>query len=191
MKKERLFIFWFMAIIIASVLLVFLKPQETINNIIQAIAIITLVFVTWVYAKRTKDLVEQEKISLEEQKKKRTIDFWEKRINEFYKPFIDKLNTMRREINKDTVDKKITENILKDVEDFYWKRRYMISIDTFKKIDELHTKLFIASIDIAQLSNDEAEKLLKDFRMAESKVRDIIIMEWENIENSIRKFYGY
>ena len=98
---------------------------------------------------------------------------------------------MRREINKDTVDKKITENILKDVEDFYWKRRYMISIDTFKKIDELHTKLFIASIDIAQLSNDEAEKLLKDFRMAESKVRDIIIMEWENIENSIRKFYGY
>ena len=75
MKKERLFIFWFMAIIIASVLLVFLKPQETINNIIQAIAIITLVFVTWVYAKRTKDLVEQEKISLEEQKKEKNHRF--------------------------------------------------------------------------------------------------------------------
>lgn len=96
MKKERLFIFWLLAIIIASVLLIFLKPQQTINNVIQSIAIITLVFVTWVYAKRTKDLVEQEKISLEEEKKRRSVDFWRSRLTEFFIPLKINLQKLQK-----------------------------------------------------------------------------------------------
>jgi len=191
MRVGKLIVLGSLLIIGISFLLWFAKPQQTWSIIIQADAIITLILVTWAYAIRTKDLVDQQKISLEEQKKKRTIDFWERRINEFYEPFFDKLNKMRSKINLDTFGKKIAENILKDVEDFYWKRRYMISIDTFKKISDLHTKLFLSYLDVSQLGHDEASKVLRDFRIAESKVRDIVIMEWENIENSIRKFYGY
>ena len=67
----------------------------------------------------------------------------------------------------------------------------MIPIDTSNKINELHTDLFIASIDIAQLDNKEVKKLLRQLRMAESKVRTIIVDEWKSIEASIRKIYGY
>jgi len=56
------------------------------GNIIQADAIIALVFITGFYAKQTRELVEQEQLSLKEEKKKRVADFWEGRLKEFYLP---------------------------------------------------------------------------------------------------------
>jgi len=155
-----------------------------IGDKIEASAIVILVFITGIYAYLTHK-------TLKEAEKRRKADYWERRINKFYKPFFDKLNKMRNKVNKDTIGKKITENILKDVKDFSWERRYMIPIDTFKKINELHTDLFIASIDIAQFDNKEVEEFLRQFRMAESKVRKLIVNELESIEASIRKIYGY
>ena len=156
----------------------------SISDKIEVGAIVTLVFITGNYAYQTHKTVK-------EAEKRRKADYWERRINKFYKPFFDKLNTIRREINIETLSGDRTKEILKDIEDFYWERRYMISIDTFKEVNELHTKLFIASVDIAQLDNNEAKELLKDFRIAESKVRTIIVNEWKGIEASIRKIYGY
>jgi len=160
------------------------QQKLQISNKIQAWAIVTLVFITGIYAYQTHKTVK-------EAEKRRKADYWERRIKEFYKPFWDILNTMRNEIKIDTFGERRTEEILKDVEDFYWKRRYMIPIDTSNKINELHTDLFIASIDIAQLDNKEVKKLLRQLRMAESKVRTIIVDEWKSIEASIRKIYGY
>jgi hypothetical protein len=155
-----------------------------IGDKIEASAIVILVFITGIYAYLTHK-------TLKEAEKRRKADYWERRIIKFYKPFFDKLNKMGNTVNKDTIGKKITENILKDVENFCWERRYMIPIDTFKKINELHTDLFIASIDIAQFDNKEVEEFLRQFRMAESKVRKLIVNELESIEASIRKIYGY
>jgi len=184
MKKERLFIHWLLAIIIASVLLVFLKPQETINNIIQAIAIITLVFVTWVYAKRTGDLVEQEKKTLEENKKKKDADYWEKRINEFYQPFIVKLNNIKEELYNEQRDTKKMNELRNDAQCFFWKKKYMISQETVKKIEKLQLTIFQAELD-------RRKKSFKKYYEAEKEVRTTINNEWNEIEDKIRKFYSY
>jgi len=57
-ENKILIISWLSIIIIVSILLLCLNSQELINNIIQAIAIITLVFVTWFYATQTQNLVK-------------------------------------------------------------------------------------------------------------------------------------
>lgn len=46
----------------------------------------TLVFVTLYYAKQTQNLVQQERNSLDDQKKKNRADFWEKRLREYFIP---------------------------------------------------------------------------------------------------------
>ncbi len=182
MKKERIFIFWLLAIIIALVLLVFLKPQETISNIIQAIAIITLIFVTWVYAKRTKDLVDQEKFSLEEQKKKRIIDFWEKRITEFYKPFIDKLDKLKITMNKRSIDGKKVIDEIDDLRDFFKEKKYMISILKSNEIELLQDAFWDALLS----GRDES---MEFYKLKENEIRKIIQNDWDDINMSIRKFY--
>jgi len=184
MKKERIFIFWLLAIIIALVLLVFLKPQETISNIIQAIAIITLIFVTWVYAKRTKDLVDQEKFSLEEQKKKRIIDFWKKRITEFYKPFIDKLDKLKITMNKRSIDGKKVIDEIDDLRDFFKEKKYMISILKSNEIELLQDAFWDALLS----GRDES---MEFYKLKENEIRKIIQNDWDDIDKSIRKFYGY
>lgn len=118
-ENKWLIIFWFLVIIMVFLLLRFLRPSEMINNIIQAILIVTLVFVTFFYAKQTQRLVEEERKSLEEIKKKRDADYWERRISEFYKPFIDKLNNMIVEIRKDPIDTDRTWEIIKNTGDFF------------------------------------------------------------------------
>ena len=182
MKKERIFIFWLLAIIIALVLLVFLKPQETISNIVQAIAIITLIFVTWVYAKRTKDLVDQEKFSLEEQKKKRIIDFWEKRITEFYKPFIDKLDKLKITMNKRSIDGKKVIDEIDDLRDFFKEKKYMISILKSNEIELLQDAFWGALLS----GRDES---MEFYKLKENEIRKIIQNDWDDIDKSIRKFY--
>jgi len=181
-RNKDLIIIGIIWIIISIPILIMLYPK--VGEMIQAEAIITLVFVTIFYAVQTQKMVKEEE-------KRRKADYWERRIKEFYKPLWDRLNTVRNEIKIDTLGEGRTVEILKDVEDFLWEKRYMIPIDTFNKINELHTELFIASIDIAQLDNKEVKELLKQLRRAESKVRTIIVDEWKSIEASIRKIYGY
>ncbi len=76
----------FLVNIIVVFLLLTIKQHVKVGNILHVVALITLVFVTWNYAKQTQNLVAQEKISLEEQKKKNLADFWEGRLKEYYLP---------------------------------------------------------------------------------------------------------
>jgi len=174
----KLFLGAILFIIIEGFIFIDLKDLS-ISDKIQAGSIIALVFVTLYYAIQTYMLVK-------EAKKKRDADFWERRIAEFYKPFIVKLNTMRDEINVETLSAYRTEEISIDTQNFLWEKRYMVSKDTFNKINELHSKLFIVHTDV-----DKAEELLREFREAESKVRTIIVNECKSLEASIRKIYGY
>ena len=83
-ENKDLIILVFIWILASIFVLILLCPQ--IDEMIQAEAIITLVFVTIFYAIQTQKLVKQEKISLEEEKKRKTVDFWQSRLIEFFLP---------------------------------------------------------------------------------------------------------
>lgn len=84
-RKKDLIIIGLIWIIVSIAILIMLCPEA--GEMIQAEAIITLVFVTIFYAKQTQKLVEQEEKSLKEEIKKRNADFEEKKLKEFYNPF--------------------------------------------------------------------------------------------------------
>jgi len=183
-ENKNLLFLWLSIIIIVSLLLIFLKPSEKLNNIIQAIAIITLVFITGFYANQTQKLVEQEKISLEEEKKKRDADFWEKRINEFYKPFTETLNDIRDALHEKEKDPKKLNKLKRDFKYLSWQKGYMIPKETYKKMMKLELGILIADID------KDKESFVR-FYEAEKDARKIVNNEWLEIEDKIRKFYGY
>ncbi len=132
-ENKCLIFFWFLTVVIISVLLLFLKCAA-INNIVQAIAITTLVFVTWFYAKQTKRQAEETKRLVEEGKKKNIADFWEKRINEFYEPFVKYMNDIKDELHKEIVDTDRMNKLRKDSKYHFWRKQYMTSKATAKKM---------------------------------------------------------
>lgn len=83
-ENKDLIILVFIWILASIAILILLCPQ--IDEMVQAETIITLVFVTIFYAIQTQKLVRQEKISLEEQKKKNLANFWEGRLKEYFLP---------------------------------------------------------------------------------------------------------
>lgn len=184
MKKGRLIIIWILLILIVSILLIFLKPQERINNIVQAIAILTLVFVTWFYAKQTQALVEQEKKALEEERGKRYIDFGEKRIAEFYKPFINKLNEMVHLVIKEPIDLERIEKLGYETDDLFMKKGYLSSGKMGMELHKFQKILFEAEFA-------KTRKSIKKFINAQDEIKEILRNEWFEIEDKIRKFYGY
>ena len=184
MKKERIFIFWLLAIIIALVLLVFLKPQETINNIIQAIAIITLIFVTWVYAKRTGDLVEQERASLEEGKKKRNADFAEKYFQQYYLPFKYKLfkiqNFIKRKTDLEQAHNEFGEisDIIPDISYLHTAFAFLNTAETLNATKELIPAL---SIYVGIIGNKKRE----EFEGARQSILEKIQILDQSLDNEI------
>lgn len=153
------------------------QQKLTISDKIQAWTIITLVFITGIYAYLTYKIVK-------EAEKKRKADYWEKRINEFYQPFIVKLNNIKEELYNEQKDTKKMNEVRNDAQCFFWKKKYMISQETVKKIEEWQLTIFEAEID------GEKESFKKYYE-AEKEVRTTINNEWNEVEDKIRKFYGY
>ena len=153
-------------------------------------AILILVWVTWFYAKRTQDLVDEQQKYLEEAKKKNNADFGEKRIAEFHKPFIDQLNTMISNINRSTLADDAIIEILNSAHELFLRKKYMASKETCEFIDELRSSIFFAHVDSAN-NEDEINIMIAEFRQNEKKVREIIVTEWNALEDQIRNFYGY
>ena len=83
-RNKGLIIIGLIWIIVSVPVLILLCPK--VGEMIQAEAIITLVFITMFYARQTQELVKREELSLEEGKKKRTADFLRERLTEFYLP---------------------------------------------------------------------------------------------------------
>ena len=91
--KKGYIILAFVGIVAFILVLIFLWPEK--DKIIQSELIVILVCITGYYAIQTQRLVKQEKISLEEEKKKRTADFWRERLTEFHLPL--KINLLKLE----------------------------------------------------------------------------------------------
>jgi phage regulator Rha-like protein len=147
------------------------------SDIVQAEAIVALVFVTLVYAIETHKLVKEGKI-------KRIAAFYEKRINEFYAPFIKKLNDLRDELHNDTSETAKMNDLRNDARYFIWQKEYMASEATVKKIQELLDNILFADLD-------RSKEAFKKYRESEKVVRNIIIEEQDKIIIKIRKIYGY
>lgn len=144
---------------------------------IQCIAVVALVIITGSYTYHTYKLVE-------EGKKKRDADFWEKRIIEFYMPFIEKLNALKNQMSRESGN---GEKLIKKIDglrDFFLEKKYMIPEKTSQQIESLQEALWTALLD-------DKDLLMMNFYAAENEVRDIISNEWGEIENNIRKLYGY
>lgn len=168
---------WFIVFfILCMAAIVFLLHRQT-NNLIQAIAIVTLVFVTTYYASETRKLVEEGKI-------KRTADFYEKRINEFYAPFIKKINELEAELCRETSETAKMNDLRKDARYFIWQKEYMASEATVKKIEELLDNILFADMD-------RSKEALKKYHESDKAVKKIIIEEQNEIIIEIRKIYGY
>jgi hypothetical protein len=152
-----------------------LWPDE--EKIIQAAPIVVLVFVTLYYAIETHKIMGEGRI-------KRIADFHEKRINEFYLPFIKNLNDLIDELHNTPPNTKRMNELRSTTKYFLWQKAYMVSKETMKKITDLEFDLLIADLD---REKDAYRKL----RESEQTVRKIINEEWAYLEGEIRKVYGY
>lgn len=167
--------FW----ILASIIVLFILNLET-NDKVEAWIIATLVFITLYYAIQTQKLVE-------EGKKRSLIDYWERRITQFYKPFIDKLDVLKFTIDKQSTlgaDLKEISEKIDDLRSYFLEKKYMISIKISQQIESLQDIFWDALVGEEGVS-------MEDFKLREDEIRKIIKKEWDDIENSIRKFYGY
>lgn len=81
---------------ISATFIIFKLTEIKISDKIQAWAVVTLAVITGIYAYQTFKLVQQEKISLSEEKKRRTVDFWQSRLTEFFIPLKINLQKMQK-----------------------------------------------------------------------------------------------
>jgi len=162
-------------IIVAILIFVCLRDIKTSDRI-QAGSIVALVLVTIYYAIQTHKLVE-------EGKKKRDVDFWERTINEFYGPLIEKLNDIRTALHKDPIDSDNMNALRDEARRLLWNKGYMTFKKTIKEFKNLEITIFQTEID-------HDRKSYKRFYEEEEKVRIIIVKEWEELEDKIRSFYG-
>lgn len=210
-ETKWILIISFLLILSICLVFIFLLPCEDqrllANIIIQASAIVTLVVVTLSYVYYTKTLADQAKEqsshvahqamqttklayttneALEEQKEKRTADHNERRLDEFYRPFIEKLNNMKKEIAKRERDDSRTWEIIINTRNLFLKKSHMVSIETLKKLKKIEPLFFTV-----QAAHPQRENMLKKFIDKEDEIRKNVINEWNEIEDEIRKFYGY
>jgi len=159
-----------------TLVLYLLYPQT--NNIIQSELIVILVCITWYYAYQTRRLVD-------EQEAKKNADFWEKRIIEFYSPFLIKLGNLNIVLFKEGENGNKIVDVIDDLHDFFEKKKYMVSRETsdniFALIDSLWTSLLGKDIDPS----------FDNFNAARNEVESIIEKELDSIICKIRKFYKY
>ncbi|MFW6172230.1 MAG: hypothetical protein ACOC5T_00595 [Elusimicrobiota bacterium] len=172
-----------------------------VSDKVQALAIITLVFITLYYAIQTHKLVQQEKLSLEEERKRRITNFGEKRLKEFYLPLIRELTNILGAL-KGTEPEKI-EDINESFHKFikiYLDKHYLCKSSINEKIKKFHYE-FIPELRLAQdklkekKKEESAESILKEFNSVVSvevkNTKNIIIEESKDILSNIKENYKY
>jgi len=172
-KRWWVIVAYAIAILVVTLFLKAGKASPTVNNWVLAYSTITLVFVTIYYAIQTQRLVEQEQQNLNETIRRRDIDYLERRMNEFYGPFLEKLNTLRMElVKKPPITEKLNE-LSKDTQFFLWKKSYMISKETEKIIGKWQLDFFVAEVD---RDKDAFRKFINSEREVREQVRSCQLM---------------
>ncbi|HEC93439.1 MAG TPA: hypothetical protein ENI51_10705 [Candidatus Atribacteria bacterium] len=172
-SKRNIIIPLLVILVIVFIIVVLLKRKENMETWL----VFILVLITGYYAYLTNKLVNEERA-------KRIADFWEKRILDFYKPFIDRLEDIKIELKKKGGNGESIINKLDDLYNFFQKKKYMIPKKTAREIESLHESLWTA------LLGDDYIYIL-NFQAAEEEVRKIIEEEKLRLEEKIRKIYQY
>jgi len=124
-----------------------------ISDKIQAAAIITLVAVTWFYAKQTKRLVDAQNL-------KKDLEFNERRMQDFYNPFIDVLDNARKAWGKHSINEIYDQFLREAHHSVFHKYSYMVSRETKKAISQLLSEIFLGGIDEQNREFEEDKKNL-------------------------------
>lgn len=166
-------------------LVLFRYSQQTISNILQAQAVITLVLVTWFYAQQTKYLVDEQKNAIRETKRKIQVDFLERRISEFYHPYILLLDKIKDVLNSSEIEHLRADSFHEELSSLYFKREYMtnISITLVSSMNSIIAELRMYG---RQLGPETISK----FNEITKSVRDFLVAEWRDIEREIKEYYS-
>jgi hypothetical protein len=179
--------------VVVSLFLWFLKPEEKINNIIQAIAIVTLVFITWFYARQTRELVKQEERAIEEEKENRYAEYAERRLQELFRPLIWHLIELVTIYKKagipDTIE---ADKIFSDFVRLHFDKGYMASRTLNKRILKYREELDKAMYELKKTKTHKSlEKWRKEILNKTEEMRDQIMEESRLIVISLKEAYGY
>lgn len=155
--------------------LVFLYPD--IEGIVQSELIVFLVYITLFYAIQTHKLVKEEK-------RKTEIELWDKRLTEFYIPFLNLLDEFECEIFSANRSIKKINDKWKKLRDIFLKKKYMISMETSEKIAML---IDIIPTYLISLRKESQQILIQQ----ERELREIILKELNIIENDMRSTCKY
>ena len=191
-RNKDLIIIGLSWIIVSIPVLILLCPQ--VNEMIQAEAIITLVFVTWFYAKQTQKQAKFAKNLLDEQKLKKDLEFNERRLHSFYNPYIYHLDELKRkywanEKYKGSRIRRINYDLEKPHTEIFYNYSYMVSEKTIELISFFIVELGFCSTKEAnkELKEDDESKLFELW----NKFREKLHEERTKIEDYISANYPF
>jgi len=193
-ENKTLVIVWIISIVIIIVSMVVFSSKDIViysmslllSNIIQSIAVITLVLITWFYATQTQKLVEQEKISLEEEKKKRYAYFGEKRIEDFYNPLLVELGKLQGVLEGPSIDTSKVRRYKMQILEIGFKNIHMGSTKCGELLGKLDDELEEA-LEKGTFRHEERTKIKEEIK----KAAKLICNETEKIGNKIKDISGY
>jgi len=188
MRKGWIIIICFLVVVTVSLLLLLLKPHDKISNIIQADAILALVIITVFYAKQMQELVKEERIALEDEKKKRYAEFGKIRLEQFYYPLDLNFTGLEIEFKKPQINLRNIEIHRKKVKEIYLNKIYMSSESMKASFDAFVLEL-MALKETAKTKLKE--KINKDVLGELKKASRICMKETREIENNIKITFGY
>lgn len=188
----------------AIILIILFTGSLRLSDRIQAISVITLVFITLFYAVQTQALVKEEKRALEEERNMRISEYGEKRITQFLKPLADKLESLKNGLavitnprNRPLVEygnglldplKYVT---LTGIESFYKEHDFMANLLLQEQI-----RIFFGETAASWPTYDNQDDTYTfrwkgETEKAIDKLRSYIGMEITVVSNQIQKTYGY
>lgn len=186
LKFSSKYITWFILIFILCIAVIVLLLHRQTNNLIQAIAIVSLVLITAYYAIETHKLVE-------EGQKKRMADFMEKRINDFYMPCIEKMLNLdclfdQLDITLTSKDQSEAEKKIQEIITLLNFKTYMISNETANIIrDWAFTNYNRDFIPLLKKDRDAVNKLKSEI----ASIIEILRNEKVDVDSKIRNIYEY
>ncbi len=200
MKNENLykslFIPWMILTLVIVGLMLFFSSNDIvifsmsqlISNIIQAVAVVTLVLVTGFYAMQTQKQAKFSKSLFDEQKLKRDLEFNERRLKFFYNPFFEHLD----EAFDVFEEKKIRE--IRDIlemprREIFWPHYFMLQKETRKMVSKFFLDLIIKAVDEGKDQPEENAK--SKLRKSWGKMRKILDEERDKIEDYISDNYPF
>lgn len=177
-RKENMAVIsvWFLLVIVVTVLLSAIKAQLKIYNILHAIAIITLLFITLTYVIQTHKLLKQGKMAAEEEKKKRNADFAEKKLKEFYFPFRIKISQLEILMKKSNLSIDSVVNLTKDIVELVSKYGYNMEKEvdkTLLEMLEVIIKIKDFEEEIAEWKDEAMTKILELSRITNVEIASI------------------